>query len=444
MPEGRKKTADAVRFKKMELLALAESGISYALLRDPRDWHDTGDTDILVRNAEDPEDALLSMGYVRFGKKPRSSKYIKYNCPTDEWMLLDVQSVITLGDTETPAELTERLLESARTADDKIPRIPDPDRTILLLFHAALNKGVIEPEYRSRIFGPDTPSADDLKGSYSFLPEPPDYYLGLIDAVKEGKTTDRDTVKKIRSSFGFSGQPCPSVVVRAYRRIRCFLKGSRAIAFLGPDGAGKTALTEPFAKLRWPPVRRQFMGPSSRPDMRDWLRLLLSVFGKMRDAFSKVNPAGFIARICWQLVCYIDLADRVYRHWWFRGSGGAVVYDRYACDMYVRKPTILNEILFIRLFPKPVYVFLCVGDPEEIHERKPELSPADIEHTLDLYRQKLTRYGIPFTEINTTKHDIQENVFSVTGLLTERNWFAAEQEIEAGAVQERCHDKQIR
>lgn len=126
----------------------------------------------------------------------------------------------------------------------------------------------------------------------------------------------------------------------------------------------------------------------------------------------------------WQITCYFDFIDRLYRHIWFWGSGGIVFFDRYACDMYFRKPTRLNELLFVKLFPNPKFVFLCVGDANAIYKRKTEeLSVNQIGDTIALYRNKLNKYRIPFTEINTTELSPGDAVDKVYRNLEEHDWF---------------------
>ena len=65
---------------------------------------------------------------------------------------------------------------------------------------------------------------------------------------------------------------------------------------------------------------------------------------------------------------------------WKFGSNKRIIFDRYACDMYFRKPNFINETLFLKFFPKPYLILLCVGDAQKIYDRKPEeLSVKDIK-----------------------------------------------------------------
>ena len=145
---------------------------------------------------------------------------------------------------------------------------------------------------------------------------------------------------------------------------------------------------------------------------------------KVRSKRKKTSIIGMLSRIGWQITCYLDFIERVYRHIWFWGSGGVVLFDRYACDMYFRKPTKVNEIIFLKFFPKPRFVFLCVGDAELIYKRKPEeLSVSDIGNTIDLYRKKLKQHNINFIEINTTLLSPEEVIDTAVLDLIKHDWY---------------------
>ncbi len=152
----------------------------------------------------------------------------------------------------------------------------------------------------------------------------------------------------------------PLFLIRIFHRLKYFSKGHRAIVFLGPDGAGKSTITEPILKLRWPTIRRQFMGPARYIEMRRLFVVVLKYFDIYRQKYPRNSFIGTVARGGWQIVYYLDLLNRLYRHMWFWCSGGVAVFDRYACDMFFRKPAAWNEFFFIKLFPKPRYVFLVI------------------------------------------------------------------------------------
>ena len=166
------------------------------------------------------------------------------------------------------------------------------------------------------------------------------------------------------------------------------------------------------------------MGPSNYSAMGRIFRLPLQKITQWQRNHPKKSASGVILSALWHTLCYLDFLERVWRHTWFRSKKGIVIYDRYACDVYFRRPERWREILYIKLFPKPRFVFLCVGDPELIYQRKSEeLTVEDIGNTIELYRKKLPEHNIPFVEINTTEYPSPELVMQAAQYLVDQNWF---------------------
>ena len=213
-------------------------------------------------------------------------------------------------------------------------------------------------------------------------------------------------------------------VKRLMNRISSFFCFQRGVAILGPDGSGKSTLINPLSKLQWPSVRKQYMGPCSKEDMNEVIFNFLNFFSKIRNKYSKRNLIGIVSRIMWVVICYLDFINRYFRHNWFHGSNGLIVFDRFPCDMYFRKPTILNEIIFLKLFPRPKHVFLCVGDSKIIYDRKKELnSPIQVTKTINSYRKMLTKYKINFHEIDTTKLTIEMSNYFILKTLINNGFY---------------------
>ncbi len=404
-----------IGIQRQALLELALLDFPFALIRGFSELENNGDVDIVVSDFNKCKRVLESLGYILFSSKPHNYKYIKFDIHFGEWIHLDVHTAIYFSGIKAPQNFTDELINTSYKDKYEIPRLDKKHEFILLIFHIALNKGFVEKKYNSRVYDSNLDNLMSLEGHYDFLPEHLSKYLGVIRNLQKGEIKEIDAIQYIRDGFSLLIPTKPNLLYRIYQRGLSFINGSQVIAILGPDGSGKSTLTDALVELKWPRMRRQYMGPARMDEVRLPFKKLLISLDKIRSKSNKSSSVGVLSRMGWQITCYFDFLERVYRHAWFWGSGGVVLFDRYACDMYFRKPTKINELLFIRFFPKPKFVFLCVGDAELIYKRKPEeLSVSDIDHTIKLYREKLKKYNINFIEIDTTKHSPDEVVERAT------------------------------
>ncbi len=414
--------SDEVATQLRALRGLVDKNIKFALLRKPLKWEDSGDIDIVASDLEETEGELFDLGYILFLDQGDCRKYIKFDWSTKEWVHLDVQNKFIFGAIDAPDEYADQLLARAGMFNEGIPCVNPFDEYLLFILHSAIEKGGINPKYAKRIAGFDKLSMNLDSEVYSFLPCPIDDLIKYRDVLIDEEFNE-SFIKDIRKHFSEFVSTSMPIWERILKRFGRLLEGNQAIVFLGPDGAGKSTITESLSCLKWPSLHRQFMGPARKSEMRDIFINSMQIFSNLREMYSIRNPIGIISRAGWQFVCYFDFIDRLFRHMYFWGSHGVVIFDRYACDMYFRKPTRWNELLFIKLFPKPKKVFLCVGNPQEIHNRKPELTADEIDSTINLYRVKLSKYKIPFTEINTTQYTPEENLKQVVRQLINNNWY---------------------
>ena len=406
------------------LVSLRNSGCPYALIRNGGLWRDAGDIDIIVSDIDCIAIFLESVDFCEFTSKNGNRKYLKYDVHSGWWIHLDVQFKLFFGDIEAPNEFKEAVLSCAESDEKGIFRLHPSDELILLIFHLALQKGEFGEKYRNDILNADIETLEKRSSLYNFLPAPLNEYLQIIKKYQSGEYSELLAINQIQSLSSFKRSYKKPLVQRILIRLNKIRNINNSIVFLGPDGSGKSTITEALSHLRWPSLKVQYMGPARESEMMPLFNILLSCFDKFRNNYSKQNIIGILSRILWQVTCYFDFLTRIYRHIWFCGSDGVVLFDRYACDMFFRKPTRINELLFLKLFPKPNFVFLCVGNSEQIYNRKPEeLSINDIQNTINLYRSKLIEYRISFLEIDTTVLTKERMIESTCEFLVKHNWF---------------------
>lgn len=385
------------------LVQLNSNELEFVLLREPQCWSTAKDIDLLIKNEEKADTILSNFGYVCYAHKGHHRWYLKYSWEDKEWIHLDVHTTISFGKYKPPKKYIKDLFNNVTISNDDIPRINPLDHSIILFFHSVLDKKKIDERYKGTIFNFDYYQIKNKSSSYSFLSLPLESYYEWLGQVKAGRLGEKKMVRQVLCSLGAKTYQRKSYLVRAFNRIRRCFYGSGTIAFLGPDGAGKSTLIEPLAKLKHLPIRTQYMGPNRKSVMRNILNLTMDFLSNIRFKHNKSSVIGQGARICWHFLCYLDFFDRKYRHLLFQSKGGVVIYDRYPCDMFFRSPSKLYETLYIKLFPLPRLIILCTGDAKMINARKNELSVTEIESTIRLYFKKISDYNIKYVLIDTTK-----------------------------------------
>lgn len=401
---------------------LASNGIRYALIRDPNTNSEKGDIDVLIKDIDKFISLSEDIGCINFSNKEGNFKYLKYDSVNKKWIHIDIYTKFDFNGIYPPSSFYDYLIKSAISDNDNIFRIDKNNGLLLLLLHTSLNKNGFNPRHLELFKQANLEILESLKNEYAFLPRPLSEYISLVHDLNNGVIKECDVVKFIQKSFPKLKKKKQTLFFRLYRRLSFYFGRSQSIVFLGPDGAGKTTITEAISKLQWPRCKRQFMGPGRKSEIIPLLYTSLNYLHNVRSNYPKNSLFGLLSRVGWQMICYFDLNERLLRHKLYMAKGGVVIFDRFACDMYFRKPTKINELLFFKYFPKPKYVYLCVGSENEIHSRKPELSKQEIKDTIILYRDKLKQYNIEHIEINTTAFDQNKSINLTVKHLIDANW----------------------
>ena len=209
---------------------------------------------------------------------------------------------------------------------------------------------------------------------------------------------------------------------RVFRPAGCF------VAFVGTDGAGKSTVIESIEHPVYSMLHAKTVYHHLRPGL---LPPLSRLMGRPQSEVPVTDPhsgsqAGLVSslfRFLYYLMDYIlGYWVRIYpvivRH------GCLVVCDRYYYEymvdqrrLAVRLPLWLVNVA--RVFvPEPKTVFCLVGDPEEIHRRKPELEPAEVARQVKAWTEFASKEPRAVA-ISTTKN-LHSTVDDVLGELTER------------------------
>jgi thymidylate kinase len=301
-------------------------------------------------------------------------------------------------------------------------RVPEPAmESYALLLHAALHKGALKARYAERL---------------AALREADPGGLEHLAIQRLGRATGA-RLATVRDEAGLLGlgpelrgallrhYPANPVRQASFRvrsgvrqtRLRLWPRGVFA-AFLGPDGCGKSSLTDLLTErlgghedvLK---IHRVYMG-SGEP--------LLPTRKVIRRLHGKTGPRAATKPIAVRDVSPRRLrgplhvmADEILRYW-VRvrprlGPHGVVLVDRYAYDVLrvnnrtIQKPWFRR--LAVAIIPTPQVTFLLEGDPATITARKGELTVRETTRQMAAYR-RLAGVVPNFRRLELTRRDDQE------------------------------------
>tara|TARA_Y100000589_G_scaffold151522_1_gene144485 strand:- start:2382 stop:3599 length:1218 start_codon:yes stop_codon:yes gene_type:complete len=396
------------------LKELSNNNINYALLRKPYNWVNTVDLDIIVEKSIKIDSKLNKLGY---SKKCNSNTFIKYDFDYGKWIYIDINDPLKFGCYYADKSFFEELLKTKYLDQEGIYRISTTYEGILYLLHSAIDKGIISSKYRYLIYENHINKSFLIKYNDQVnLFQIYQYLLILRDNPKRERYVIRNIRKKfIKINLDF--------IFRKFVRLKNFLKGPRPIVFLGPDGSGKSTLVNILKDLRFPNIKLIYMGPLRESEMNKLLFKITSLIHIKREKYQKKSFLGIVIRVFWYSLCYLDLSLRVWSKNFYVSSGGVLICDRYACDIFFRQQNNLIKIIFLNFFLRPRFVFLCVGNPQKIFSRKPEIPINQIKDLIKNYRKTLKDYNIDYLELNTTENSIKIIIRDILNKLNDHKWF---------------------
>jgi thymidylate kinase len=301
-------------------------------------------------------------------------------------------------------------------------RVPEPAmEAYALLLHAALHKGALKGEYADRLAELRDADPGGLKRLASER-------LGCATGARLAAVRNETGLLALRAELRralrrrYPANPIRQAWFRIHSgtrqtRLRLWPRGVFA-AFLGPDGCGKSTLTDLLVErlgghadvLK---VHRVYLG-SGQP--------LLPTRRVMRRLHGKTGPKAAAKPVTVRDVAprrlrgtLHVLADEILRYWVHvrprQAPHGVVLADRYAYDILrvnnqtVQKPWFRR--LAVAVIPSPQVTFLLEGDPQVITARKQELTVAETTRQLHAYR-RLAGLVPNFRPVELTARDDQE------------------------------------
>ena len=415
--------------------ALDGAGLRWVVLRNHQDLPDRAghDVDLLVHPADAPRvDPLVRAVVTRQGLALLRA-YAGIEHETFDVAAGDLSGRLLLHvDVQTAARYRGRLLVDggdllahtrAVPARGGVPlRLPEPAmEAYALLLHAALHKGALKAKYAARVAerGDADPGGLERVASER-LGAAVGARLAAVRGEAELLALRPDLRRALRRRY--PANPARQAWFRMrsgarQTRLRLRPRGMFA-AFLGPDGSGKSSLTDLLVErlsghedvLK---VHRVYMG-SGQP--------LLPSRKLTRRLHGKTGPKAASTPITVRDVSPRRLrgplhvmADEVLRYWVHvrprLAPHGVVLTDRYAYDVLrVNNPTLQKpwfRRLAVAVIPSPQLTFFLEGDPEVIAARKRELTVAETTRQLHAYR-KLAGVVPNFRPVVLTVRDDRE------------------------------------
>ena len=363
---------------------LDDAGAVWAVLRGEDALADPdGDVDLLIR-PEDLAPVRRKLGEAGFveerswgssGHRP----FLGYDSDTDRWFKLDIVTRLTFGAAGTVRAPAAAVLPR-RSRIGSVHVLDPQDRFWALLLHAVLDKGVVASKHRDRLVAG---AAEAFRGR---APGP------IGDAVRRahpasdlqamaGAAARADWAALERTGAALRGNGpavhatavARSLVRKAGWRLGLIRGGGVGVALLGPDGAGKSTLSEAIRDAFPVEVRTIYMGLYKKQ-----LRLPPGV--------------GLAARAALQRVRYT-------RGMYGRARGRVVVFDRYTHDALVQQhartgiKTRVHRFMLAHAAPAPDLLIVLDLSGPELFARKGERAPETLEAMRAGYRALATQPG---------------------------------------------------
>ncbi|HEV2590953.1 MAG TPA: hypothetical protein VGU02_03570, partial [Gaiellaceae bacterium] len=368
--------ADPAGDPTQHVLDLVEaSGIRWALASAPHGAR-TRDVDLVVSRADlaTLDNVLCPEGFVRRRVRGANRLYIKYDVPSDTWIVLDVASRFRVG----PCVLDARDLLERRVQHGGVWALSDEDAFWLAILDALARRVGLAPRSRKTVrrLAAHSRSASPLARMATWWCGPGWSAERIRGAAFRGDWHLVDEAcRQARPRALSAGAALADHILRPLVRLRRRLARALpwrgfAVAVIGPDGAGKSTLASSIVERSALPGRVFYMG------------LHAPVGGAAPAPGPAPQRRPLPVRIRRQARRLWRLARTSLSAMLERAHGRLVVFDRYTYDAEVHwggpgGPGLSARRWLVRhTAPRPDLVVLLDVPAEVMYARKGEHSPA--------------------------------------------------------------------
>lgn len=186
----------------------------------------------------------------------------------------------------------------------------------------------------------------------------------------------------------------PAPAPRRFRSPVALRRRGPLIAFVGPDGAGKSTVVEELARRIPLGVRVAYLGNRGA--------------GRAKEGRSRKSAARETAGVVRDAA---RAAGRLAREHWAARRGSIVLCDRHPKELLAVRPrrprpaAFLERMLVRWLLPWPDALVVLEAPPQVLHARKPEHPVARLEEWARAYREELGPRGASFVDTTASEEE---------------------------------------
>ena len=442
--------------------ALDDAGVAWCLVRPEESLHEVQkDLDLLVAREYEARvlGALQDLGYqIATGESRNPGKVMLVRWTGEEMIAIDLHLEVVMNGF---VYLDARGALGRRVERDGVWFLCPADMFVVLLVHDIVGKGLVQDKYHGylrrhvgELAGSATQEQLKTSGLDALTPTDSDALEALL--ADEELVKRRAVAMKRMLAPGTRWRRFAAACNRHWRKRR-----GTSVAFVGPDGCGKSTTVEAYRRLvedaLFIPTTEMYMGPWGHDHLRLTTKVRWpvphTVRGLLRErrrliAASDTRPStlralsvefrrmcrrstdrdrevrNFLRATTWPWMVYRWVRGHI-RYWifltvlwfelWYRYQkvwrakrwGAVVVCDRYVFDLLsgsmhgITKRYHFARALFCALFPKPDVTILLHDEAEALVARKDDLDLATMKKMLALYKSMQARWGF---------HSVQTNV----------------------------------